>query len=110
MKTEITVYSIGAEPVTSSVDWPDDPGYQRIKDFVTPLLNGGDLERVRVLHEGVYTDMFVDEDGIRKGLPINNAATPIYHANMLSRQADADTSDWPKVHGTAILFHRQVWF
>jgi hypothetical protein len=70
----------------------------------------GDLERVRVFHDGAYTDMFVDDESIGKGLPVNEAATAIYRCNVLTHDKRAKAEDLPKIYGPAVLFSREVWF
>lgn len=81
----------------------------------------GDMEHVTVWHEGQYTDMFVDDSGAIKNLSINNQATQIYWANAFANDpimADmtedrkliyAQDTQWPRIHGPAILFHSKVW-
>jgi hypothetical protein len=110
--TTCRVYRPGnPAPETVNIgDWPDDPGFSRISAAVRPLLCGAHLERVRVWDRDSYLDMFVDEEGAIKKLPVNGAATAIYHANMLRGQPGADTSLWPRIHGVAVVFDRRVWF
>lgn len=74
-----------------------------------PLLDGGDLEHVSVLFGGRRADMFVDDRGIEKDLPRNEAATAIYRANWLSRHPGADPESIPAIYGLAVLFDRIVW-
>jgi hypothetical protein len=77
----------------------------------------GEIERVNVWHEGKYRDMFVDEMGAMKGLPVNLNATAVYHANQLhhvhgdppAEKAREIARDWPKIYGVAVLFHNKVW-
>jgi hypothetical protein len=96
---------------TENIDWPEDPGYELISALVYPILGPNRyLEHVVVWFKDDYTDMFVDDSGSIHGLPVNEVATRIYHANMRRQNPNADTSDWPKIHGPAILFHRPVWF
>jgi len=81
--------------------------YDDIKRVVTPLLDGGDLEHVSVLFEQRPADMFVDEDGARKGLPENPEATAIYQAWSIQRGSKA--ADLSKIYGVAIIFEKLVW-
>jgi hypothetical protein len=90
----------------SAVDWPDDPGYSRIKALIEPLV-GGRLEHVSVLYKGQRADMFFNESGAIDGLLENMAATSIYHAARKRR--DQDMSDAPWIYGSAVLFDRIVW-
>ena len=101
------------------VQWPMEPGYDAISQLVTPLLDGAQLEHVRVWltpdykpnQAGAYTDMFVDDMGLLKGLPINSLATKIYRANILTHDPKlAATMELPFIHGPAVLFSRRVWY
>lgn len=110
MQTTYMVMIPGQEPTTHEVDWPHAPSLPRIRSVVTPVLNGGDLERVAVLYDGQRRDMFVDEDGHAKGLPRNEAATKIYRAYWLSQHPNDEPESLPYVVGPAVLFtSRQVW-
>ncbi len=97
---------------TSQIDWPHDPGYDRLKALIEPLLDGAHLEHVSVLHKGGRADMFVDKEGHCKDppLPRNEAATAIYRAATMRREPKTDPESLPYIVGTAILFDRMVWF
>lgn len=110
MRTTLTILRPGAEPVTETHVLDPKPGLPRLRELVEPHLNGGRLERVAVLHDGLYTDMFVHEEGHAAGLPRNEAATEIYRANWLSRNPGGDPESVPWIAGTAVLFSRRVWF
>lgn len=92
------------------LDLPEDPGYEKLDKILRPLLNGADLERVNVFHDGAYTDMFVDDVGKLKKLPRNDAATNIYRNNWMTHNPGTDPEDLPAIYGPAILFDRKVWF
>ncbi len=115
MRTEYEIIGVDSIARTGHIEWPREPGFTTIRDFVQPLIqsegyNTAYIEHVRVWHNGEYASMFVDDMGALRKLPVNEAATRIYHADMLEHQdANADTSDWPKIHGPAVLFHRNVW-
>jgi hypothetical protein len=112
IKTEYLIYRPGvAEPEALSVDWPEEPGYAAVKAIVEPIV--GPLEHVSVLFEGRRSDMFVNEFGTgcfgHERLPVNEAATKIYHAASIAR--GTDTTWAPMIYGVAVLFSkRQVWF
>jgi hypothetical protein len=129
MKTAMLIFRVGsAEPERRELDLPKDPGYQRLKDLIEPLLraeHGGrdifsDIERVAVLYAGKPCDMFVAGNGRasflprEEWLPRNEAATAIYRAaNQAGRTAMPKAADPEELHsiaGTAILFDRPVWF
>lgn len=118
----ITSYqTIGIDSIarTGSIDWPKEPSFEQMKALIEPLIqtpgySTAYIKHVRVWHENQYVSMFVDDMGALKKLPVNEAATLIYHANMVMQAREegeeADTSDWPKIHGPAVLFNRNVWF
>lgn len=86
------------------------PGNGVLRDLLTPLLEGGHLEHVTVLHNGQAADMFVDEDFRAKGLSRNETATAIYRNAWLTRNPGTDPESMPDIAGIAILFSRRVWF
>ncbi len=101
-----------ADGTAGAVEWPKEPGYDAIKTLVQPLLQDGikrhvNFEHVAVLFKRQRASMFVDDYGAFMGLPVNRAATEIYHA--ASKARGADTSNAPMIYGTAILFHENVW-
>jgi hypothetical protein len=108
MKTDFTIIRPDGTLERGNVDWPNDPGYDRIKTLIAPLVGGG-IEHVSVLHNGRRTDMFVNETGGLDGLPANDKATAIYHAATRARGQSVKGA--PMIYGTAILFDdRRVWF
>lgn len=108
--TTMTIMRPDGETEAREIDLLDDPGYHRLKDLLHPLLDGGVLEHVTVLHDGKRTDMFVDDCGLLKSLPRNEAATAIYRNNWLTQHPDEEPESLPAIHGPAILFSRRVWF
>lgn len=110
MQTAITIFRIGQAPESAEVDLPERPPFHTIRAAVLDFLDGADPERVNVFHEGRYTDMFVDEDGIKKGLPVNEAATAIYRNNTLTHVPGTDPESLPFVYGPAVLMSRRVWW
>lgn len=110
MKTTMTILRVGAAPEVRDVDLPERPHYDMLVELITPILDGGFLERVRVWHEGKYTDLFCDEDFRLKGLERNEAATGIYRSNVLTHETGIDPESLPDIRGTAVLFDRAVWF
>lgn len=109
MLTRFTIFRVGQEPKTAEADLPPEPGYHALKAIINPLLDG-ELEHVTVLHEDERRDMFVDENGVLKELPRNEAATAIYRNNWLTQHPDAAPEDLSAIYGTAVLFSRRVWF
>lgn len=95
---------------TGSVEWPNEPGFDAINKMVQPLIGGGHIEHVSVLHDGERRDMFVDEEGRVKGMPRNDRATAIYRTAWLSRNPGGDAEALPHIAGPAVLFTRRCWF
>lgn len=117
MKTTYHVYRPGvAEPETFDVDWPDDPGYDKLKALIEPLLGEREnLEHVTVLHNDARADMFVSDEGKmaqtwRDPLPRNDAATAIYRRNWMTQHPGGDPEKLPMIVGVAVLFDRIVWY
>lgn len=110
IRTGVTLIPPQGAPTRLEYAMPADPGYRQLKEIMTPLLNGGYLERVRVLVGGAYTDMFVDEDSQGKDMLVNARATEIYRANWMTQHPDCDPDELPDIKGPAILFDRPVWF
>jgi hypothetical protein len=114
MKTDLLIYRPGVdEPESVSVEMAEEPTYSQISDQITPILKTNRIEHVAVLFNGKRADMFVDECGAiglrnREPLPINEAATKIYHA--ASRRRGADMTDAAKIHGVAVVVaNRIIW-
>lgn len=110
MQTTYRIIQADGTEQSVTIDLPKEPGYEALRAIVEPVLGGAYMERVRVLHKDAYTDMFVDEDGLLKGLPLNAVATPIYHANWLKQRPGTHPSELTPIVGTAVLFDRPVWF
>jgi len=79
------------------------PNYDEMKKII-----GGYLEHVRVLDRiengrFIYTSMFVDEEGLLKGLPKNPKATELYQRNVRAQYAyaakpfEAASRDWKEM-------------
>lgn len=105
MQTTLTIMRPGEPDELRVFDLAEEPGYDKLRTILTPLLDGGELEHVTVLHDGQRADMFVTKD-----LPFNCRATVIYRNNWLTHHPDADPNDLPPILGPAVLFSRQVWF
>lgn len=121
MLTKYLIMRPGQSHETGEVhDWPREPGYDRIAALVRPLLDGADLEQVSVLADfGGGTryeqlDMFVDDEGLIKNLPRNEAATLIYRRAAMMGKArippPTDPESMSYIAGPAVLFSRRVWF
>lgn len=103
----LTIMRPGAKIETREVAYS---AFSALRPLFTELLDGGYAEHVAVLHRGQRTDMFVDGDGIAKGLARNGAATAIYRNNTLTREPGTDPESLPAIFGTAVLCSRRVWF
>ncbi len=108
--TTFTGLPILGRPKKVTVDLPRSPGLIVLRAVVEPLLYGGALEHVSVLHEGKPTDMFVGEDSAYVGNVRNDKATEIYRANWMDQHPKADPESLPAIYGPAVLVDRQVWF
>ena len=93
-----------------TVDLPRAPGLDDLRAVVEPLLYGGRMEHVSVLHEGRATDMFVCEDSAYAGNVRNDKATAIYRASWTGQHPKNDPESLPSVYGPAVLVDRRVWF
>lgn len=109
MKTGMKIFHPDGTVDEQSVELPENPGYTHLRDLLTPLLKGGYLEHITVLHDGKRADMFVDEDGHQKRLPRNEAGTTIYRNNWLTQHPGTEPESIPYIVGTAVLFDRIVW-
>jgi len=110
VETAYTIMRPGAPDVDASQSLPLEPGWRDLKPVISRLLHGASPEHVSVLHRGDKRDMFVDCSGKLKGLPRNDAATAIYRAATMAREPLRDPETLPAIYGTAVLFHRPVWF
>lgn len=95
---------------TGSIEWPAEPGFDAINKLVQPLIGGGHIEHVTVLHEGQRRDMIVDEEGRLKGMLRNERATAIYRTAWMLRNPGKDADELPHIAGPAVLFTRRCWF
>jgi len=99
---------------THSDELRGEPGnwYKSLHDIFAEFFGDDiEMEHVNVWHKGKYTDMFVDETGVLKGLPINPKATEIYRANVLAHEVNPpNPNDMPPIHGDALLFEQKVCF
>ena len=119
--TAYTVLFADGSSYKANIDWPRQPGLDRIHALVEPLLGNEPAEHVCILMPPprdpsfVVGDMFVSEFGAlrwkdRNRLPENAAASEHYHRATLTRAPNARPGDLPTIHGIAIVFHRKVWF
>jgi len=84
----------------------------RIVDPVTTRL----LEHVNVFWpfwtdtKAEYLDAFVHEEGHIIGLPVNRAATAIYHNNVrVHAPKEYEPRTMPWIVGPMVLFEKKVW-
>lgn len=114
IRTKFLVLEPGKPAIEGEVDWPEKPSRQQMRDVVLREAPGVGTspEHVTILGPDNETrcDMFVHDEGVRLGLPINDEATVHYHRASIVSQGLAHHESWPKVHGPAVLFLRRVWF
>lgn len=110
IQTGYSIFYADGRVIYGQCKLPERPGYVALQQLLQPILDGALPERVNVWHDGKYTDMFVDEIGMLKGLDRNEAATAIYRANVLEHEDSPPApEDMPAIYGTAVLFARKVW-
>lgn len=85
------------------------PGYMVLQVLLRPILACEWVERVKVLHNGKRTDLFVDEVSFLRKLPRNEKATAIYRNAVLTADPSTDPESLAAIHGDAVLFSRVVW-
>lgn len=116
MMTKYLIMRADGTSELREIDWPSHPHYVRIKELISPLLDGGEIEHVSCLADfdgGTNyqrSDMIVDEHFIDKRLPRNDAATELYRRAALLRMPGREPESLPPICGPAILFSRRIWF
>lgn len=85
--------------------------WRKIRDLVLEFIGPeNDPEHVTVWYDSRYLDMFVDETGVLKELPMNMRATAIYRANVQAHEPNPEPEDeMPFIAGNAVLFLEKVW-
>jgi hypothetical protein len=115
MKTKMLIMVPDQPNTKLEIELVKYPSYETLKQLLGPIIVCAHVEHVSVLadFEGATayrkSDMFVDEDGHAKGLPLNGNATAIYRRNALLHQGVKDQDSLPWIAGTAVLFDRIVW-
>jgi hypothetical protein len=114
--TRLLVMRPGQPHETITVELPKAPAYGDLREILRPLLGGCEWpEHVTVWADFTggtdyrRTDMFVDEDGHRKKLARNEAATLIYRRNALLNQGATDPEALSFIVGPAVLADRIIW-
>ncbi len=110
METKFAILRPGATAEAGVVDLPAKPDYRTLNALIEPHLDGGRMERVFVLCYGIYTDMFVREDGVALALPRNDFATQVYRNNFMTHHKGHDPETLAVIHGPAVLFSRKIWW
>lgn len=110
-RLDILIYRPGVIlPEPHTIELREVPSYGEINAAIGPLVcrPGTDIEHVSVLFRDAPHDMFVDELSASDGMPVNEAATLIYHEN--SRRRGDRMEGAPKIHGVACVALRRIWF
>lgn len=117
MKVKYTIYQTDGTETILEVDWHEMEGntLSKIRKICGLYFNDEPPEHASVLHNGRPHDMFVSEYSAmdykdRGPLPRNEAATTIYRCYSMEHNPKQDPEDLPAIYGTAILFHKKVWF
>lgn len=112
MKVAYSLIRAEGETESFTADFNGEPEswYRQLRDVFAQHF-GDEIfyEHVNVWHQGRYADMLVDETGSLKGLPVNEKASEIYHANVKAHFPDEFRSDMPMIYGDALLFEQKVW-
>jgi hypothetical protein len=106
IETEYFIIEPDKEPLRRTVEMSAKPDYEEIKALLEPIFGRAWEEHVTVEYKGERTDMFVDEEGHMKALPLNRRATEIY--NRLPRNSSLHGR--PAIVGVAVLFGRRIWY
>lgn len=115
-KVDVLLYKPGTtQPIPLAIEIPKEHHYKDLNRTIGALLGvGNHIEHVSVLFRNREHDMFVDEfsalpvhHGRNARLPVNDAATLIYHE--ASRQRGDDLTDAPKIYGPALITLARVW-
>lgn len=110
METKLKIIQPNGEETEMVIDMAPCPTLHDIQAVLAPYFGRAYTERVNVLEDDGYTDMFVDEDGFAKGLPRNEKATAIYRRNWLEQHPQVHPESMNCIVGTAVVFSRRVWF
>ena len=117
--TKLKVIAVNGAETLEEHELDPEPSYTVLKALIEPHLDNNWLEHVNVWDDfGTgkmrALDMFVDENGLIKGLPRNDKATVIYRrANLLGKSAVPPVKNPEMLNcivGPAVLFNRRVWF
>jgi hypothetical protein len=117
MLTKFKVLSAEGRNMDHSIDMAEFPRLRELRAIVEPQLGGAMMHHVRVLdplppppHQipPAHLDMFVDAAGWHKHLPLNEAATTLLRAAVISIRPDIDPDTQPSIYGPAVLFLRRV--
>jgi hypothetical protein len=97
--------------IACPVNERDEPEFTSLRGLIKAKLDHAEFEHVTVFWNDEYRDMFVDDTGVLKGLPINARATAIYWNNTrIHMPDDYDPETMAMIHGPAVLFDKKVWF
>ena len=106
----MTVYHTDGREEVVETDLPPRPSFNQTRKVLEPHFPNAYTERVKVLHNGGYTDMFVDENGFAKNLPRNEKATQIYRNNWLTHHPNTNPESMACIVGPAVVFSDRVWY
>lgn len=106
----MTVYHTDGREEVVETDLTSRPTLDQIKKVLEPVFGNAYTEQVNVLVDDVYTDMFVDEDGMTKGLPRNEKATAIYRHNWRHQHPRTRPEALAFIVGPAVVFSQRIWY
>lgn len=97
------------------------PGLAATEELVLPhlkfqVIENGRLKTIKpgmqyvsVLYGGKPCSMFVDDEGMVRGRPINARASAVYWTHVLQNSPTADPVTMNAIYGPALLFDRVIW-
>uniref|UniRef100_A0AAU6W4R5 Uncharacterized protein n=1 Tax=Pseudomonas phage Cygsa01 TaxID=3138529 RepID=A0AAU6W4R5_9VIRU len=112
IRTVYTILQPDGTPTNGVVMWPENPGYERIRELTNTIL-GVDTFPERVVYrkaDGGVADMLVDEDGHNVGQQYNTQATAHYRRDWMLKNPGQNPDFMHHIVGIAIVFDRKVWY
>lgn len=106
----MTVYHTDGREEVVETDLPPRPNLRQLREVMAPYFPNAYTERVNVLVDDVYTDMFVDEDGMTKGLPRNEKATAIFRHHWRHQHPQTRPEALAFIVGPAVVFSQRIWY
>ena len=109
MNTPYFIYRANGTEDRGSLDWPKEPGHERIIPMVKAIINEPAIH-ISVLFDGYRADMFVEyTDEVDEGVKLKNVkATEMYCRYLMSKGVPEQYL--PTIRGDVVVFPRRIWF